>query len=133
MIKIFLVALSLFPLAASANVSDSVCDVDHADVSFDIGTSTPQDAGSRTFYALEIGKKGRVDEKGVHQILATSPAYKIAFTEKNGDFSLRITSVKKHKLVFSAQKTTGTDGMVTTDASSSIKGFEFAKGTFSCH
>jgi hypothetical protein len=131
--SLVLILLSVLPLTAFANVSDTVCDIDGADVSFDIGSKTPQDAGSRTFYALEIGKKGQVDEKGVHQILATSVAYKIDFLESNGDFSLRITSKKMHKLLFSAEKKSNGDGTWTTTASSSLKGFEFPKGTFTCH
>jgi hypothetical protein len=131
--KLALMLLTILPLGAFANVSDTVCDVDGVDVSFDIGSSTPADAGSRPFYALEIGKKGHIDEKGVHQILAGASAYKIDFKENQGDFSLRITSRKKHQLVFSAQKTTAADGSVKTNASSSIKGFSFPSATFSCH
>jgi hypothetical protein len=132
--KLYLLALlAVFPLHAFANVSDTVCDVDGYDVSFDIGTNTPQDAGPRPFYALEIGKKGHVDEKGVHQILSTSATHKIDFKEHNGDFMLKITSTTKHKLVFFASKATAADGTVKTDSSSSIKGFAFPHATFTCH
>jgi hypothetical protein len=128
-----LLMVSILPLHAFANTSDTVCDVDGYDVSFDIGSSTPQDSGPRPFYALEIGKKGHVEEKGVHQILSTSPTHKIDFKANNGDFSLKITSTTKHKLVFYAKKETASDGTVKTDASSSIKGFGFPHATFSCH
>jgi hypothetical protein len=127
-----LILLSIFPLTAFANVSDTVCDVDGADISFDIGSSTPLDTGPRPFYALEVGKKGHLNGSAEHQILANASAYRIAFNEEQGDFSLRITSRTQHKLVFSAQKKTLPDGSVKTDASSSIKGFSFPTATFSC-
>jgi hypothetical protein len=129
------VLMLTLPLTAFANILDTLCDIGGYDISFDIGSKTPQDAGSRTFYALEIGKKGQVDEdeKGVHQILNTSPKHEIDFMEHNGDFSLVITSKAKHKLIFSAKKTTAADGSLTTSVFSNIEGFTFPQTTFTCH
>jgi opacity protein-like surface antigen len=130
--KLFLaIVLSVLPLSAFANVADTVCDINGLDISFDLGSSTPPDTGSRGFYALTVAKKGHAADADGYQIRGSNAAYRIAFTESNGDFSLRITSKKSHRLVFSAEKKT-TAGVVKTDASSSIKGFSFPTATFSC-
>ena len=55
-----LLGLSILPLSAFANVSDTVYDIDNADVSVRHRIQdTSRRRISRTFYALEIGKKGQ--------------------------------------------------------------------------